>query len=99
MTGRSIFFGRVCSLRLFPLFLFSIGVAAPEQWLHVLSRRPRRENIPLGRKKSQPARINSARWRAGGARLWKAALREKLPPVNLFGLCFVTHDAVVTPDI
>lgn len=38
MTGRSIFFGRVCSLRLFPLFPFLHGRRRLEQWPCVFSR-------------------------------------------------------------
>lgn len=62
MTGRSIFFSRVCSLRLFPLFPFPTAARNNGERALALSRTAR-ENIPAGCKKAlagPAANINSA---------------------------------------
>lgn len=97
MTGRSIFFGRVCSLRLFPLFLFSIEVAAQNNGsTFSLSRRPlaRKIFLSVAKKAAQPARINSAQWWAVEAStVMEGGIAGKTIPGEFIGLCFVTQDA------
>lgn len=95
MTGRSIFFGRVCSLRLFPLFFFSTIAA----WNNGMRARARARAhvrflvlsgkifLPVAKKLAGPAaNINRAvqSWHRGhpGVRYGRRHCR-KLPRANL----------------
>lgn len=58
MTGRSIFFGRVCSLRLFPLFpfpCFAVQNNGP-----TFSRPAEKIFLSVAKKLTRPARIHGA---------------------------------------
>jgi len=85
MTGRSIFFGRVCSLRLFPLFSFPrspFRTMVPRFFLLQGKYSSRSQKSSLGRlgyTMQWPAR----------ARLWKEALQRTI--VEFIGFCFMMY--------
>lgn len=85
MTGRSIFFGRVCSLRLFPLFPLPrspFGTMAA-RFLVLQGKYSSRSQ------KSSPGRLGYTAQRPARARLWKETSRGSISSLNL--LTFVSR--------